>query len=73
MTVIADIMAAVRAVPLLVEKFDQLTAAVRDFRDKLDDRELEEIKEQLNDLSSRLRNETDKAELNRIVTRFNKL
>lgn len=66
-------MAAVRTVPLLIDKFDQLILAVRDFRDKVDDRELDEIKEQLNVLSSRLRNESDKDELNRIVTRFNKL
>lgn len=73
MSIIGELMAAVRTVPLLIDKFDQLILAVRDFRDKVDDRELDEIKEQLNVLSSRLRNESDKDELNRIVTRFNKL
>lgn len=70
---LAEIAAAFKAIPMIVERLDQLVGAFKQFKDDQDQRELDEIKEQLNDLTAKLRTTEDRDELNAIVTRLNRL
>ena len=67
------ILAALKAIPLIVEKLDDLSSAIKSVQDARTDMELALIKDRLNQLSSKLRTTEDKNELQRIIKDLNRL
>ena len=73
MGVVETILAALKAVPLIVEKIEDLSNAIKSVQNAKTDMELALIKERLNALTQKLQTTTDKAELADIVRSLNKL
>jgi energy-coupling factor transporter transmembrane protein EcfT len=71
--VVETILVALRAVPLIVEKLDDLSNAIKSVQNAKTDMELAMIKERLNALTIKLKTTTDKAELADIVRQLNSL
>ena len=68
-----SIVAALKAVPLILEKLDSISNAIKAAQDAKTDMEIALIKERLNALTIKLRSETDKSELADIVRQLNRL
>lgn len=73
MGAIEIIMAALKAVPLIVEKLDDLSSVIKSVQDDKTNMELALIKERLNALTHKLQTTTDKSELADIVRSLNGL
>ena len=73
MGVVETILVALRAVPLIVEKLDDLSSAIKSVQDDKTDMELAMIKERLNALTQKLQTTNDKNELADIVRQLNSL
>lgn len=67
------ILAALKAIPLIVEKLDDLSNAIKSAQDARTDMELALIKDQLNSLTAKLRTTEDKRELQRIIEGLNRI
>lgn len=70
---LATIMAALKAVPLIVQKLDDLSSVIKSVQNAKTDMELALIKERLNALTIKLKTTTDKAELADIVRSLNNI
>lgn len=70
---LATLMAALKAVPLIVQKLDDLSSVIKSVQNAKTDMELALIKERLNALTIKLKTTTDKAELADIVRSLNNI
>ena len=73
MGVVETILVALRAVPLIVQKLEDLSNAIKSVQNAKTDMELALIKERLNALTQKLQTTDDKNELADIVRSLNKL
>jgi len=71
--VVETILVALRAVPLIVQKLEDLSNAIKSVQNAKTDMELALIKERLNALTQKLQTTDDKNELADIVRQLNSL
>lgn len=67
------ILAALKAVPLIVEQLEKLSNVIENAKSAKQERELNELKEELNALTQALQNSPNRDRLRSIVRRINKL